>query len=61
MQTKEESIARVLSNFSEKLSETKNQEEKLKILVEFDEFLKNNRDIIKKRCPNLLVSILNSL
>jgi len=50
-----------LSNFSEKLSEMSSQDEKVRILIEFDEFLKQNKEVIKNKYPNFIVSILNSL
>jgi antitoxin component of RelBE/YafQ-DinJ toxin-antitoxin module len=57
----EKEVIKKLSDFSEKLSEIKSQNEKVRILIEFDEFLKNHKEIIKDKCPNLLVSVLNSL
>jgi antitoxin component of RelBE/YafQ-DinJ toxin-antitoxin module len=57
----EKEVIKQLSYFSEKLSEIKSKNEKVRILVEFDRFLKNNKEIIKDKCPNLLVSVLNSL
>jgi len=56
-----EDIIEVLSDMSEKLSEIKTHDEKIQLLVEFDEFFKKNKDLIKEKCPDMLVSILNSL
>jgi len=56
-----EDIVEVLSDLSEKLSEIKIHDEKIQLLVEFDEFFKKNKDLIKEKCPDMLVSILNSL
>jgi hypothetical protein len=58
---KEEEIIKILSNLSEKLSELKDHDKKIQLLIEFDSFLKENKEIIKKKCPDLLVSVLNSL
>jgi len=54
-------VIKILSEISENLSESQNQDEKIKILVEFDEFIKKNKTLIQEKCPNLLISVLNSL
>ena len=54
-------ISKTLSDISERQSQSDSEDEKLKILAEFDKILKTNKEIIKEKYPNLLVSILNSL
>lgn len=58
---KEYGIELQLTEFSDKLSEMKNPEEKIKLMAKFDTFLKENKEKIREKCPNLLVSVLNSL
>jgi len=50
-----------LSKFSEKLQDTSSHDEKINLLVKFDNFLKKNKEFIKHNCPDKLVSILRSL
>lgn len=59
--SKEGDIIKELSKLSEKLQDTKDHGEKIKLLVEFDKFLKNNKEFIKEKCPDKIVSILRSL
>ena len=57
----EEEIIRTLIILSDRLSDMKNHGEKINFLKKFDSFLKKNEEIIKKKCPDLVVSVLNSL
>ncbi len=59
--SKEESVVEYLTNLSSKLKKVKDREKKIQILVDFNEYLKLNGDIIEKKSPDKLVSILNSL
>ena len=50
-----------LSKFSEELQDAKSHDEKINLLVKFDNFLKINKEFIKEKCPDKLVSILRSI
>ncbi len=54
-------ILNYLSDISSRLKKITDRDEKVQILVKFDEYLKKYGDIIEKECPDKLVSILNSL
>jgi len=56
-----EKVIDKLSAISSNLKKITEREEKIKILIDLNEFIKENKDIIKKKCPDKLVSILNSL
>ena len=56
-----EKLVEDLSNISSKLKETKDRDEKIEILVELNDYLKEHGNSIEKICPEKLVSILNSL
>ncbi len=57
----EKEIVKTLMSLSERLSDIKEHSKKMELLKKFDVFLKKNEMIIKEKCPDLLVSILNSL
>ncbi len=61
LESKRENIVKELSKFSEILQDTSTHEKKIELLVKFDKFLKDNKEFIKKNCPDKLVSILRSL
>jgi hypothetical protein len=54
-------IIKRLSEFSEELQEAISHDEKIHLLVNFDNFLKTNKEFIKRNCPDKLVSILRSI
>lgn len=56
-----EKLIEDLSEVSSRLKRIKNVEEKVKILISLNKVLEDNKDFIKENCPDLLVSILNSL
>jgi len=56
-----EIIIKKLSAISDELKHITDNEKKIKILIDLNEFIKKNKEIIKKKCPDKLVSILNSL
>ena len=56
-----EKIVEHLSNFSSELKKTKDQDKKVHLLVELNDYLKKNGAVIEKVCPEKLISILNSL
>ena len=56
-----EKIAEHLSFISSKLKKVKDNNIKIHMLVELNDYLKENGEIIEKVCPEKLVSILNSL
>ncbi len=56
-----EAIIKKLSAISNELKHMTDNDKKIKILIDFNEFIKKNKEIIKKKCPDKLVSILNSL
>ncbi len=58
---KDEDIIKNLSKLSEELQDKCTQDEKIELLVKFDNFLKEHKEFIKKNCPDKLVSILRSL
>jgi hypothetical protein len=60
-QINEEKIIEELSTMSSNLKKITDRDEKIKVLINLNEFIKEYKDIIKKRCPDKLVSILNSL
>ncbi|MHA1491257.1 MAG: hypothetical protein ACTSRI_16605 [Promethearchaeota archaeon] len=56
-----EKIVEHLSLMSSKLKEINDFNKKIHILMEFNDYLKENGDMIEKVCPEKLISILNSL
>jgi len=54
-------IIKRLSEFSEELQDAISHDEKIHLLVNFDNFLKTNKEFIKRNCPDKLVSILRSI
>ena len=56
-----EKIVQHLSLISSKLKRIKDRDKKIHILVELNDYLKENGELIEKVCPEKLVSILNSL
>lgn len=56
-----ETIIKNLSAISDELKHITDNDKKIKILINLNEFIKKNKEIIKKKCPDKLVSILNSL
>ena len=58
---KNEVIINKLSKLSEELQDVSSHDEKIELLVKFDNFIKDNKDFIKENCPDKLVSILRSL
>ncbi len=56
-----EKIVEHLSLISSKLKKIKGPDKKVKILVELNDYLKENGEVIEKVCPEKLISILNSL
>ena len=57
----EKDIITRLSKFSEELQDVNSHDEKINLLVQFDAFLKTNKEFIKEKCPDKLVSILRSI
>ncbi len=58
---KSSEIINRLSIFSEELQDISSHDEKINLLVNFDNFLKINKEFIQKNCPDKLVSILRSI
>lgn len=58
---KDEEIANYLRKFSSNLKKISNREKRIKKIVDLDDFLKENKEIIKQKYSDLVVSILNSL
>ena len=54
-------IVSKLSTLTEALQDAPSHEEKIELLVKFDGFLKEYKDLIKEYCPDKVVSILRSL
>ena len=54
-------IVNKLSKFSEELQDASSHDAKINLLVKFDNFLKINKEFIKEKCPDKLVSILRSI
>jgi len=50
-----------LLDFSSKLKYTRNEKEKVQLLIELNNFMKDNKEIIKSKYSDIIVSILNSL
>ncbi|MHA1378380.1 MAG: hypothetical protein ACTSRG_08350 [Candidatus Helarchaeota archaeon] len=50
-----------LSLITLKLKQTKDNEEKVKLITYLNEFIKQNKEIIKNHFPDKLISVLNSL
>ena len=61
MEFKDNEVIKRLSEFSEELQDAGSHDEKIDLLVNFDNFLKTNKEFIKKNCPDKLVSILRSI
>mgnify|MGYP006294682205 CR=1 FL=1 len=58
---KDDDIADTLLNLAEELSDMDNQEEKVKYLAKYDDFLQNNKTIIEEKYSALMTGILRSL
>ena len=58
---KENEIIEYLTKISSQLKKIPEREKKIDVLVELNDFLRENKDTIKEKFPDLLVSILNSL
>ena len=58
---KKEKIVEHLSLISSKLKKIKDPNKKVHMLVELNDYLKENGEVIEKVCPEKLISILNSL
>ena len=61
LESKGENLLKRLSKFSEELQDAGSLEKKIDLLVKFDKSLKDNKEFIKKICPDKLVSILRAL
>lgn len=61
LEPEEENIIQELSKLSEKIQDAKDHDKKIELLVKFDKFLKDNKEFIKDKCPDKMVSILRSL
>ena len=61
LESKGINIINRLSKFSEELQDTSSHDEKINLLVKFDYFLKTNKEFIKEKCPDKLVSILRTI
>ena len=57
----EEKILTELTEISSALKKLTKRDEKIQILIKLNEFLKENKEIIKEKFPSKLTSILNSL
>ncbi|MGV9197575.1 MAG: hypothetical protein ACOC4M_01890 [Promethearchaeia archaeon] len=60
-QSQKAEIVSKLSTLTEALQDAPSHEEKIELLVKFDGFLKEYKDLIKEYCPDKLVSVLRSL
>jgi len=58
---KDNEIIKKLSKISSQLKKISNYDEKIELIVELDDYIRDNKDAIKEKFPDLLVSILNSL
>lgn len=54
-------ISEDLTSLSSKIKKTDKTEEKIDLLVKLDNLMKNNKELIKKKFHDNIVSILNSL
>ena len=61
VESKENKIVKQLSEISEQLQDAGSHDEKIQLLVNFDNFIKAHKEFIKKNCPDKLVSILRSI
>ena len=57
----EKDIGQILNNYSERLQKLPNPKEKIKLLTEIDDFLLENKTIIKEKYSSLVVSIFRSI
>lgn len=60
-QNDESEIVSVLSKMVSDMKKLKDNDKKIEMLVEFDDFLKKNKEIIKKKYSDKMVSLLRSL
>jgi len=58
---KDEEIANYLRKFSSDLKKISNREKRIEKIIDLDDFLIENKEIIKQKYSDLVVSILNSL
>lgn len=61
LEFKSKYIIERLSKFSEELQDAGSHKAKIELLVKFDKFLKDNKEFIRQKCPDKLVSILRTL
>jgi len=57
----ESEIVSVLSKMVSDMKKLKDNDKKIEMLVEFDDFLKKNKEIIKEKYSDKMVSLLRSL
>lgn len=57
----EKKLMKEISGISTKLMYITNNDEKIQLIVQLNSLLKENIDLIKKKYPDILVSILDSL
>ena len=60
-QNDESEIVSVLSKMVSDMKKLKDNDKKIEMLVEFDDFLKKNKEIIKEKYSDKMVSLLRSL
>ena len=56
----EERVIKKLLIYASKFKKITDKNEKIRLLIRLNEFIKKNKELIKKKCPDLLVDILNS-
>lgn len=57
----EEKIFKTISEYSSKIKQLKSYDKKIELLIEFNKFLKDNEDIVRRKFSGKLKGILKSL